>query len=75
MTIPKGKRIPRRDFIHWTIGSAAVGPFFHLPDRALATQKTLKIAKWAHFLPEFDSWFESMATDWGKQHDTRVMVD
>lgn len=75
MTAPKGKQIPRRDFINLAAGAAAVGPFFLFPDRALASQKTLKIAKWAHFLPEFDSWFESMASDWGKQHDTRVTVD
>jgi multiple sugar transport system substrate-binding protein len=75
MTTPKKKRIPRRDFIHWAAGAAAVGPFFLFPGRSLAAQKTLKIAKWAHFLPEFDSWFESMATDWGKQHDTSVTVD
>jgi multiple sugar transport system substrate-binding protein len=70
-----GKQIPRRDFIHITAGAAAVGPFFLFPGRALAIQKTLKIAKWTHFLSEFDSWFESMATDWGKQHDTKVTVD
>jgi multiple sugar transport system substrate-binding protein len=75
MTTPKGKSIPRRDFIHLATGAAAVGPFFLFPDRAIAIQKTLKIAKWAHFLPEFDSWFESMATDWGQQHDTKVTVD
>jgi multiple sugar transport system substrate-binding protein len=75
MTTSKGKRIPRRDFLHLATGAAAAGPFFLFPGHALATQKTLKIAKWAHLLPEFDSWFESMAADWGRQHDTRVTVD
>jgi multiple sugar transport system substrate-binding protein len=75
MTTPKEKQIPRRDFLKRAAGAAALGPFFLFPDRALASQKTLKIAKWTHFAPEFDSWFESMASDWGKQHDTRVSVD
>jgi multiple sugar transport system substrate-binding protein len=75
MSSVKGKRVSRWDFIRLAAGAAAVGPFFHFPDRALASQKTLKIAKWAHFLPEFDSWFESMAKEWGKQHDTKITVD
>jgi multiple sugar transport system substrate-binding protein len=71
----KGKQVARRDFIRLAAGAAAVGPFFLFPDRALASQKTLKIAKWAHFVPEFDPWFESMAKDWGQQHQTKITVD
>jgi multiple sugar transport system substrate-binding protein len=71
----EGKRVSRWDFIRLAAGAAAVGPFFIFPDRALARQKTLKIAKWAHFVPEFDPWFESMANEWGKQHDTKITVD
>ncbi len=64
----------RRDFIRLAAGAAASGLLF--PERALAQQKTLKIAKWAHFLPEFDRWFEEeLAGEWGKRHDTRVVVD
>ncbi len=74
MSKSRGK-LSRRDFITLAAGAAAVGPFFLFPGRALASQKTLKIAKWAHFLPEFDLWFEGMAKDWGKQHDTQVIVD
>jgi multiple sugar transport system substrate-binding protein len=69
------KRIPRRDFVKLAAAGAAFGPFFLFPDRALAGQKTLKIAKWVHFVPEFNSWFESMAMDWGKQNNTTVTVD
>jgi multiple sugar transport system substrate-binding protein len=71
----RGKRVSRWDFLRLAAGAAAVGPFFLFPDRALASQKTLKIAKWAHFVPEFDPWFESMAREWGKQHDTKITVD
>ncbi len=69
------KTTSRRHFLKLAAGTAALGPFFLFPDRALASQKTLKIAKWAHFVPEFDPWFESMARDWGRRHDTRITVD
>jgi multiple sugar transport system substrate-binding protein len=76
VTRTKSNATSRRDFLKWAAGAAACGPFFLFPDRALATQKTLKIAKWAHFLPEFDQWFVNvMAQDWGRQNDTKVTVD
>jgi len=66
----------RRDFLKLAATTAAFGPFFLFPDRALASQKKLKIAKWAHFLPEYDQWFEGeLAREWGKQNDTEVVVD
>lgn len=71
----KGKQVSRRDFVRLAATTAAVGPFFAFPGRAFASQKKLKIAKWAHFVPEFDPWFEGMAKEWGKQHDTLVTVD
>lgn len=68
--------LSRRDFIRGAAVSAAIGPFFHFPARTQARQQTLKIAKWAHFLPEYDSWFEAVvAKNWGERHDTRVVVD
>jgi multiple sugar transport system substrate-binding protein len=75
MTSHTGGTTSRRDFIRWAAGAAAFGPFL-FPERALASQKTLKIAKWAHFLPEFDQWFVNvMSADWGKRNDTKVIVD
>jgi len=68
-------KFTRRNFIKLAAGAAAAGPFSLFPVRAAASQKTLKIAKWAHFVPEFDIWFESMAQDWGRQNDTRIIVD
>ncbi|HWN49689.1 MAG TPA: carbohydrate ABC transporter substrate-binding protein [Xanthobacteraceae bacterium] len=66
----------RRDVIRLAAATAAVGPFFAFPDRTLASQPTLKIAKWAHFLPEYDAWFAGvLAAEWGRQHDTKVVVD
>src|SRR5262245_26244824 len=64
----------RRDFLRRALATAAVGPVF-FSNRAGASQRTLKIAKWANFVPGFDAWFEGMARDWGAQHDTQVSVD
>jgi multiple sugar transport system substrate-binding protein len=72
----RGANVSRRDFIRLAAVAAASGPFFSFPQRALASQKTLRIAKWAHFLPEYDTWFESeMARQWGEKNDTKVIVD
>jgi multiple sugar transport system substrate-binding protein len=75
MSSMKRREVSRRHFIGLAAGAAALGPFFHFSGRVLASQKTLKIAKWPHLLPEFDLWFEEAAKDWGKQHDTTITVD
>jgi multiple sugar transport system substrate-binding protein len=72
----KGNKLSRRDFIKVAAGAAAAGPFFVFTPDAFASSKTLKIAKWAHFLPEFDEWFVNVvAAEWGKQNNTKVTVD
>src|SRR5712692_7924360 len=76
----RGRKLSRRNFVKLTGAAAAtaagLGPLFLFPDRARASQKTLKIAKWAHFLPDYDLWFEgALAQEWGRQHDTKVVVD
>jgi multiple sugar transport system substrate-binding protein len=76
MSRPKGKRVTRRNFIKLATGAAATVPFFVFTPNAFASSKTLKVAKWAHFLPEFDDWFINvMVADWGKQNQTKVTVD
>jgi len=76
MTRTTGNQISRRSFLKWTAATAASGPFFLFPDHSAASQKTLRIAKWAHFLPEFDQWFVNvLVNDWGRQNDTKVIVD
>lgn len=76
MSNTKGKRVSRRNFIKLAAGVTAGGPFFVFTPNAFASEKTLRIAKWAHFLPEFDDWFvNQMAADWGKHNKTRVTVD
>ena len=55
-------------------GATAASPFL-LSNSARAAQKKLRIAKWAHFVPEFDVWFASMASEWGARHHIKVTVD
>ena len=40
-----------------------------------AQQKTLRIAQWRHFVPEYSQWFDVYAKEWGRRHDTSVIVD
>jgi multiple sugar transport system substrate-binding protein len=75
MVNSKGTRVSRRDFNKLAASTAAVGPFLLFPARARATEKTLKIAKWRHFVPQFDLWFENMAREWGQQHEIQVLVE
>ena len=76
MTRSAEGKTSRRDFLKLAAGAAACGPFFIFPERVRASQQTLKIAKWAHFLPEFDQWFvDVLAKEWGQKNDTNVTVD
>jgi multiple sugar transport system substrate-binding protein len=76
MSTAPERNYSRRDFLRLAAASAAIGPFFLFPNRAAASQKTLRVAKWAHFLPEYDAWFtNTLAKEWGRQNDTRVTVD
>jgi multiple sugar transport system substrate-binding protein len=70
------KRFPRRDFIRLAAITAATGPFFHFSSRAFGASRTLKIAKWAHFVPGYDSWFETeWVKQWGEKNNTNVILD
>jgi multiple sugar transport system substrate-binding protein len=75
MPAPRGKKLSRRRFLRLAATSLAAGPFFRFPRPALASEKSLRIAKWAHFVPEFDTWFDTMAREWGDRHGTHVKVD
>jgi multiple sugar transport system substrate-binding protein len=71
-----GGKTSRRNFLKLAASAAAIGPFFLFAPGSLASGKTLNIAKWAHFLPEFDDWFvKVMAAAWEKQNNTKVTVD
>lgn len=41
-----------------------------------ARRRTLRIAQWNHFVPEFDRWFEDdFARTWGEANDVDVVID
>src|ERR1700756_6021332 len=76
----KGKGVSRRDFIKIAgaggLAAGALGPFFLFPERAAAQQKTLKILRWSHFVPVYDTWFDgTFSKQWGQKHNTNVIVD
>ncbi|MDE2088833.1 MAG: twin-arginine translocation signal domain-containing protein [Gammaproteobacteria bacterium] len=73
----KGSGVTRRRFIK-TVGAAglaaSVGPF--IIARPARAAKTLRILQWNHFVPAFDTWFNNTyIKEWGKKHDTEVIVD
>jgi len=54
--------------------AVGTGPAFIIPGRA--QQKTLKILKWKHFVPEFDRWFnDTYIKEWGEKNGTNVIVE
>lgn len=81
MTKGKTKDISRRDFLKRTtgvfsVGIASTGPFFLFPEQAQARQKTLRILQIKHFVPGYERWFDdALAKEWGRKHNTRVVVD
>jgi len=73
----KHDAVSRRRFLKGTAAAAlavGVGPAIVIPGRA--QQKTLKILKWKHFVPEYDRWFsDTYIKQWGEKNDTNVIVD
>jgi multiple sugar transport system substrate-binding protein len=64
----------RRDFLRLAVSATAASVLFGA-DPAFTARKTLRIAKWAHFVPEYDVWFENEVAQWGLKNRTRVTVD
>jgi multiple sugar transport system substrate-binding protein len=79
MARKKSGGITRRDFVKLTGAGtlvASAGPFVLFPEKAQAQQKTLRIAQWSHFVPDYDKWFDGTFTkQWGEKHNTNVIVD
>jgi multiple sugar transport system substrate-binding protein len=73
--------VTRRGFIK-TAGAAALASTTPLITRrgyaqaGKAPKKTLKIAQWSHFVPEYDKWFDGVfCKQWGEKNNTTVTVD
>jgi multiple sugar transport system substrate-binding protein len=60
-----------------TLAAAGSAPALSAPfvSSALAQTKTLSIVQWAHFVPEYDTWFDKFAKDWGEKNKIAVTVD
>src|SRR6516225_1768660 len=77
---PSDSIITRRGFLNRAgaaAGAAALAPAISAPfvADALAQTKTLKILQWSHFVPQYDTWFDAFAKDWGKKNGVAVTVD
>src|ERR1043166_9609155 len=72
-------RVSRRKFLKTaSAGVAALAassfPFFFVRP-AFAADQSLSIVQWAHFVPEYDVWFDKFAKDWGEKNKVPVTVD
>ena len=73
-------RVTRRRFLKntgLTLAAAGSAPLLSAPfvSQALADTKSLSIVQWAHFVPEYDTWFDKFAKDWGEKNKIAVTVD
>jgi multiple sugar transport system substrate-binding protein len=80
MSAKRLPRVTRRRFLKNTglaIAAAGTAPLLSAPfvSRALADNKSLSIVQWAHFVPEYDTWFDKFAKDWGEKNKVAVTVD
>ena len=80
MTGNKLPRVTRRRFLKntgLTLAAAGTAPLLSAPfvSKALAADKSLSIVQWAHFVPEYDKWFDQFAKDWGEKNKVAVTVD
>ncbi len=47
-----------------------------VPSRARAKRKTLRILRWKHFVPGYETWFNDVfVREWAERNDTEVIVD
>src|SRR5262245_62370810 len=74
-------RVTRRRFLKdtaITLAAASAAPVLSatfVSSGALAQAKSLSIVQWAHFVPEYDTWFDKFAKDWGEKNKIAVTVD
>src|SRR5689334_12281326 len=72
--------VTRRRFLKTTgatLAAAGAAPVLYAPfiSKALAADKSLSIVQWAHFVPEYDTWFDKFAKQWGEKNKVAVSVD
>ena len=77
MSTNKPASVSRRRFLRDTGLTLAAAPMLSAPfvSKGLAADKSLSIVQWAHFVPEYDTWFDKFAKDWGDKNKIAVTVD
>jgi multiple sugar transport system substrate-binding protein len=80
MTTRKLSSLTRRRFLKntaLTVAAAGTAPMISAPlvSKALAADTSLSILQWAHFVPEYDTWFDQFAKQWGEKNNIAVTVD
>src|SRR6516165_12067980 len=79
--VGSGKRIRRRTFLTAAgTGLAGAALLRMAPWKAAAAPAqikgtTLRILSWNHFVPDYDTYFDKFAADWGKENGVTVRVD
>jgi multiple sugar transport system substrate-binding protein len=73
----KPEGLSRREFLKAAGAVAAgIGANIIIPSRSRAAKKTLKILQWSHFVQGHNRWFNgTYVKEWGRRHDTEVIVD
>src|SRR5438046_10319333 len=72
--------VSRRGFLKATGAGVAGGTLAAMLDARQAPAQikgtTLRILQWSHFIPAYDTWFDSKLTkEWGDQNGVKVRVD
>ena len=77
MTTRRFLPITRRRLLQGAAVAAGTAPQVFAPfvSRAMAADKSLSIVQWSHFVPEYDTWFDKFAKDWGAKNKISVTVD
>jgi multiple sugar transport system substrate-binding protein len=74
------RSVSRRRFLKTTgltLAAAGTAPILSAPfiSKALGADKSLSIVQWAHFVPDYDTWFDKFAKEWGEKNNVAVSVD
>lgn len=80
MSKDRTRSVTRRRFLKTTgltLAAAGTAPVLSAPfiSKALAADKSLSIVQWAHFVPDYDIWFDKFAKEWGEKNNVAVTVD
>jgi multiple sugar transport system substrate-binding protein len=80
MTTRKLSSLTRRRFLKntaLTVAATGTAPMISAPfvSKALAADTSLSILQWAHFVPEYDIWFDTFAKEWGEKNNIALTVD